>query len=207
MQTKGLSFSTPLVKLLLSGDKSQTRRMLTLPGYRGFSEFGRSDTPGYDWHFRRADSCWCDFRSADLPLPYAIGDRLYVKEGIERTDDGAIAYRADGAVVPGSAWDWKPRTLPHRYMPKGLARLSIDVTDVRIELLQDITAADILAEGIRQYGRFFGPSDGDWDDAELSAAAAFEKLWNGLHDRDGERWADNPWLVALTFTVERNAHD
>lgn len=188
----GISFSTPLVRALLAGEKSQTRRMLTLSGYRQFSEFGRSDTPGYDWHFRRADACWCDFRTADLPLPYSIGDRLYVKEGIERTAEGTIAYRADGEVIPGSAWAWKPRTLPHRYMPKGLARLAITVTDVRIERLHDITLADMLAEGIKRE-----PSQSPGD--------AWRALWDGLHDRDGERWADNPWLIALTFTVERNA--
>lgn len=187
----GISFSTPLILPLLAGHKSQTRRILTLRGYREFSQFGPSDTPGYDWHFRRADGCWCDFRAADLPLPYAIGDRLNVKEGIERGELGEIVYRADGQSVPGSEWAWKPRTLPHRYMPKGLARIWLTVTDVRIERLQAITFADMLAEGVR---RAAGDLPGD----------AWRQLWDGLHDKDGERWADDPWLVALTFTVERN---
>lgn len=193
----GISFSTPLVRALLAGEKSQTRRIIK---------------PCADPEIKPGDvvMSWPADQTVRTGLrfrpPYAIGDRCYVKEGIERTAEGTIAYRADGEVIPGSAWAWKPRTLPHRYMPKGLARIWLTLTDVRIERLHEITIADILAEGIRQHGRFFGPSDADWDDAALSPATAFERLWNGLHDKDGERWADNPWLVALTFTVERNAN-
>lgn len=175
----GISFSTPLVLALLSGEKSQTRRIIKGLGDE-IDNLGDGETV-------------IDLATGSTYRPpYAIGDRCYVKEGIERTADGAIAYRADGAVIPGSAWAWKPRTLPHRYMPKGLARLWLTVTDVRIERLHDITLADMLAEGIKRE-----PSQSPGD--------AWRALWDGLHDRDGERWADNPWLIALTFTVERNA--
>lgn len=186
----GISFSTPLVLSLLSGDKSQTRRIINPqpfpvggPFYRPFPM-----TEPRQWHSVSKAGTIANIQT----VPYAIGDRLYVKEGIERGELGEIVYRADGQSVPGSEWAWKPRTLPHRYMPKGLARLWITVTNVRIERLQDITFADMLAEGVR---RAAGNLPGD----------AWRQLWDGLHDKDGERWADNPWLVALTFTVERNA--
>lgn len=179
----GISFSTPLVRALLAGEKSQTRRIIKPCAD---PEIKPGDVV-MSWPADQAVRTGLRFRP-----PYSIGDRLYVKEGIERTAEGAIAYRADGEVIPGSAWAWKPRTLPHRYMPKGLARLALTVTNVRIERLHDITIADILAEGVKRE-----PSQSPGD--------AWRALWNGLHDRDGERWADNPWLIALTFTVERNA--
>jgi hypothetical protein len=195
----GISFSTPLVRSLLSGEKSQTRRIINLPEQqtlRGQWEIstvggaGVTDRKGKPFAER---PCLAHSQTgAVVAAAYAIGDRCYVKEGIERTADGAIAYRADGTVIPGSAWAWKPRTLPHRYMPKGLARMALTVTNVRIERLHAITFADMLAEGIKRE-----PSQSPGD--------AWRALWDGLHDRDGERWADNPWLIALTFTVERNA--
>lgn len=181
--SKGISFSTPLILPLLAGHKSQTRRII-----RPCAD--PEVKPGdviVSWPADQAVREGLRFRP-----PWAIGDRLYVKEGIERGELGEIVYRADGQSVPGSEWAWKPRTLPHRYMPKGLARIGLTVTDVRIERLQAITFADMLAEGVR---RAAGNLPGD----------AWRQLWNGLHDKDGERWADDPWLVALTFTVERNA--
>lgn len=180
---KGISFSAPLMVALLAGQKSQTRRIISPCA-------DPEVKPGdviVSWPADQVVREGLRFRP-----PYAIGDRLYVKEGIERTEDGRIAYRADGQIIGDSAWAWKPRTLPHRYMPKGLARLQLTVTNVRVERLHDITLADMLAEGVRKAA---GDLPGD----------AWRQLWNGLHDKDGERWADNPWLVALTFTLERNA--
>lgn len=195
----GISFSAPLIPPLLAGHKSQTRRIISLPEQRTMRGEWQISTIGGDGVTDRKGKPFAERpclahsqTGAVVSSPYAIGDRLYVKEGIERGELGEIVYRADGQSVPGSQWAWKPRSLPHRYMPKGLARLWLTVTNVRIERLHDITFADMLAEGVR---RAAGDLPGD----------AWRQLWNGLHDKDGERWADNPWLVALTFTVERNA--
>ena len=83
--------------------------------------------------------------------------------------------------------------------------ITLLVTDVRVQRLQDISEADAIAEGIEQHGGFFGLPEADWDDAELSAAAAYARLWNSLHGPDA--WAQNPWVVAVSFDVRRGNID
>ena len=88
---------------------------------------------------------------------------------------------------------------PGIHMPRWASRLTLLVTDVRVERLKDISRADALAEGIVQYGRFYGLPDTDWDDAELTAEGAYFRLWDRIN---GAGAADlNPWCVAYTFSV------
>lgn len=211
MSEKGIIFSAPMVRALLEGRKTQTRRLLGLRGFKGFSEFGPSDTPGYDWHFRRADKCWCDFRHADLPLPYAAGDRLYVREAWSvrgrYTDVVEVGYRASATrahtefveqwpvavAVPGKGkWPEWPKYGPSIHMPRWASRLWLAVSDVRVQRLQDISEADTIAEGISaDYLEHIHGPDG------------YRDLWNSLHTKPGTRWEDNPWIYAVTFTVHR----
>lgn len=234
MADKGIIFSAPMVRALALGRKTQTRRLLTLRGHRKFSEFGPSDTTGYDWHFRRADGCWCDFRSGDLPLPYAAGDRLYVREafcahwcsdealGGQRIRRGLVKQKTgnpidlSATVEPLSAFYRadveKPyahsRWTPAIHMPRWASRLWLEVTSVRIERVQDISSCDAEAEGIAHH-----PTARGWKhygNPDLRCAAAetsFETLWDSLHGSAGERWQDNPWIVALSFEVHHGNID
>lgn len=215
MSEKGIIFSAPMVRALLDGRKTQTRRLLTLRGHRKFSEFGPSDTPGYDWHFRRADACWCDFQASDLPLPYALGDRLYVREGwrTAKVSDELAARQLVGGGY-SRVWyeaddrdncDAHGRLRPSIHMPRWASRLTLTVTDVRVQRLQDISDADALAEGV--YFDELGLTGGyiglggcnqEWSATPL---IAFANLWRKLHTKPGERWEDNPWVVAVSFDV------
>lgn len=200
-----------MVQALLDGRKTQTRRLLSLRGYREFSEFGPSDTAGYDWHFRREDGCWCDISSDRLKeiVPYAIGDRLYVREafGIWPIQDSD--RREDSIIYRATDDDWECRMFawrPSIHMPRWASRITLTVTDVRVQRLQDISEEDAKAEGIVQYGRFFGLPDSDWDDAELSAKAAFQNLWDSLNAKRAP-WDSNPWVVAVSFDVKKGNID
>jgi hypothetical protein len=221
MTDKPILFSTPMVRALLRGDKTQTRRVLSLRGFRDFSEFGPSDTPGYDWHFRRADGCWCDFTAADLPLAYTIGDRLWVKETwffqnvdgadctTERLAAGqskpAIGYIADGIGFGGQ------RKKPSIFMPRWASRLTLTVTDVRAERLQDISEEDAIAEGIEPLTGSEGPNHytihipGFGSFNAPTAKETFQMLWCYINGPDA--WEANPWVVALTFDVDQRNID
>ncbi|MAC58039.1 MAG: hypothetical protein CMH85_07145 [Novosphingobium sp.] len=222
MADRGIAFSDPMVRALLDRRKQQTRRLLSLRGHRTFSEFGPSDTPGYDWHFRRADGCWCDFHTADLPLPYAPGDRLYVLEAYYQfghwepvegvlTKGGRQKWAFIGACQmvrfdePGEYRKAMNREFPGvpcwykrlgRFMPREFSRMFLVVTDVRVERVAAISEADARAEGL-----------GDQELHGMEARGWFRDLWNSLHTAEGERWEDNPWVVAITFDVRRGNID
>jgi hypothetical protein len=210
---KGIIFSAPMVRGLIreaddpGSGKTNTRRLLWLRGYPGMHDFGPSDTSGYDWHFRRADGCWCDVTDARLRelLPYAPGDRLYVREAfsydtldVDRDYTLPPWYWADGNPEAG---DWsKPK--PSIHMPRIYSRLTLTVTDVRVQRVAEITGIDAKAEGVSVPAHL--PQDG----ADLAwARREFRALWNSLHTKPGERWEDNPWVCAVSFTVRHGNID
>lgn len=238
MTDRGILFSAPMVRGLLrearcpGTGKTQTRRMLSLRGFRKFSEFGPSDTPGYDWHFRREDACWCDFRATELPLRWQVGDRLWVKETWQvaglYTDVAEIRYRASQhsghtefveqipiEQVTRRLVDfpkWRPSLLMYRWA----SRLTLTVTDVRVERLQDISEADAIAEGIDEVTREVAPRDpslrhwkryrdGGWNGYVDSPIGSYASLWTEINGPGA--WEANPWVVAISFTVQRGNID
>jgi len=142
---------------------------------------------------------------------YAPGDRLWVKEAWRIDGAGsrvpaemcrlhrAVEYRADG-YEPDRHAERSPI-----FMPRWASRLTLAVTDVRVQRLQDMTEADARAEGIMQV------EDGLFDyheHAEIrfkTAKAAFCDLWNSLHGPSS--WGANPWVVALTLEVHHGNID
>jgi hypothetical protein len=197
MTDRPIIFSGPMVRALLAGRKTQTRRLATSP-------------------LRRVDA----------------GDRLYVREhwrGRARMDAYAprqftkdpsrIAYLADGKPVdcPLGEWTWgKHRQGMH--MPRWASRLTLIIEAVKIEPLQMLEGqhpleSEALAEGVHRihhgdgdhyYSAFRDhPDPHNWTDP----TDAFRELWNSLHTTVGERWEDNPDVVALTFRVERGNID
>lgn len=205
MTDKPIIFSAPMVRALLKGRKTQTRRVLSIKGRKGFFQFGKSDLPDYDWTFRRADHVWEDWRHDQLlrKLPYAMDDRLWVREAwapleaLTHNDPGTLAlvnrgfYRADCSTVEGEISRWRPSI----HMPRWASRLTLIVTDVRVQRLQDISEADARAEGCQPHkmGTARNPSE--------SYHLGFSDLWNSLHGPDA--WDANPWVCALIFDVHR----
>ncbi|TQX91263.1 hypothetical protein EQW76_00540 [Rhizobium sp. rho-13.1] len=225
MADRPILFSAPMVRALLAGTKTQTRRTLNPQPPRG-DHYGKDIM---DWGLsgiyqdddnEGTNRWWLDVQTdvddnshREFKVSAAVGERLYVREHW-RTDllldalpprsisagGTNIQYIAD-ASLHGSEKTWvgpgKHRQAMH--MPRWASRLTLLVTDVRIERLQDITRADALAEGISQYGRFYGLPDTDWDDADLTAEGAYFRLWDRIN---GAGAADlNPFVVAYTFDV------
>jgi len=142
-------------------------------------------------------------------VPYAPGDRLWVRENCATWGDHEAIYRADDAVEYGLAVSdgkfgakWKAR--PSIHMPRWASRLTLTVTDVRVQRLHAISEADAIAEGIKLHGDFFtgyGKAADQW----MGPLDSFASLWISLHGYEG--WDENPWVVALTFTVQRGNID
>jgi hypothetical protein len=225
MTDKPILFSAPMVRALLEGRKTQTRRLLPNPEYYG--------CPTGDCPHNRQDECDRAMReNTAADLRFAVGDRLYVREewrigskydAVKPVDLAprtmTVLYGAGGQScnhLDGSGWrnvenppegmpNWAGRRRAGMHMPRWASRLTLTVTEVRVERLQDCSEADALAEGIGQFGRFFGLPDADWDEGELSAVAAYHRLWNSINGPGS--WEANPWVVAVTFTVEKRNID
>jgi hypothetical protein len=107
--------------------------------------------------------------------------------------DGHVIYEADG----GFEWnagddcsietksDWKSSM----FMPRSASRITLEITDIRVERLQDITEEDALKEGFHNYG------------TEVDTLDAFCEAWQKLNVKRGYPWELNPWVWVLTFKV------
>lgn len=195
---KPILFSGPMVRALIDGRKTQTRRVLKpQPEFRGGAgdyhdaeEWGWEDEDGY--HVSVLDI---------VPNGYRIGDRLWVREtwtaqmdhgwtiadARSRMHNEHILYRADGDDSIDGWW-------PSIHMPREFSRLTLVVTAVRVQRLQEITLGDICAEGLATSIYDFAPVQRGFD--------AFASLWDSLNARRAA-WASNPWVVALTFEAHR----
>lgn len=188
--------------------KTQTRRLPTrLIGFGTITEFGRSDTKGYDWHFRDKEKRWHDISHQRLLecCPYGKpGDRLWVREAW-RQDPGeqSVDYRADGKPTSinddeFARWTWKPSI----HMRREYSRILLEITGVRVERVQDITQPDAKAEGIVREKNAEG--DYGWiglEGAELSnfPRNAFVDLWDSINAARGFGWDANPWVWVIEF--------
>lgn len=217
MADKGIGCSPPMVRALLDGRKTQTRRLIR-PQPPSVDDVRKLSGSGYHWFKRKlldrewsvAGPVWAvrKITGEKLPklrIPYAPGDRLYVREAWSHTGQGVwdiqtarmvgpggVIYRADGDLAGATYW-------PSIHMPREFSRMFLTVTDVRVQQVQEISLGDICAEGLASSIYDFKPVQRGFE--------AWENLWNSLHTAEGERWNDNPWIVAVTFDVHRGNID
>jgi hypothetical protein len=194
MTDRPIIFSAPMIRALLDGRKTQTRRIYRVPP-GSYVEQGRI--------WAMTDGC----PHGDAALPYAPGDRLWCKEvwGLGISDHGDCPrYKAtldymcgDKIVSPHEGpFAWKSP----RFMPKRFSRLTLLVTDVRVQRLQEISSADAIAEGCPPYA-----NSATIDCDTPNPRDDFKRLWNGIHGPDA--WDANPWVAAITFDVKHGNID
>ena len=199
MKERPILFSAPMVRAILEGRKTQTRRPIhPQPVSHDAAESG--DVVFFGGVLNRVSESRGRNKAAmgllnakTLHCPYGVpGDRLWVREtwGYENEfyspyehESGRIIYRADGDSPPGcNGHNWRPSI----HMPRWACRIMLKVEAVRVERLQEITLSDCAAEGA-------GPThkaDGVFDSTET-----FRKLWNGVY----RNWDANPWVWVVEF--------
>lgn len=216
MKERPILFSAPMVRAIIKGRKTQTRRVVKL------NEAGRVAAAGKHWHI--------DDPNAVLACPYGVpGDRLRVKEAAwmwcERVPNGAtktgrpkwryvpmreapIHYAADHPKKPavsvvspdtGNEWGWRLKI--GRFLPMWASRIDLELTGVRIEWLQGISEADAREEGISEY-----EADGVLHIAEAMDqtearpyASAFRTLWESINGAGS--WGANDLVWGLEFKL------
>lgn len=202
MKDKPIIFSGPMVQAILEGRKTMTRRAITVPWCKGMRSMPYE--PYYvetDGRLLYMDECG-EYHPMENKCPYGKpGTRLWVREtwaswcdecdnnqgtGYDDAtcghgDCNRYAYKADNKGCPGGKWR------PSIHMPKEAARIWLEVTNVRVERLQEITYDDCLREGLWDYG------------TDVDTLAAFQDLWQKLNAKRGYGWEVNPWVWAVEF--------
>lgn len=202
VKERPILFTGPMVRAILDGRKTQTRRICKQKA----SPYGDRDDLGWpmfqdgygDWHHERC--------------PYGQpGDRLWVRETWGYTgvgiwsvrdaqrwqDKSCVVYKADTDCDMTSGW------FPSIHMPRWASRILLEITDVRVERVQDIFETDCPAEGVvRSLG-------GMWCGAEhrvhgepkqfYTARDAFADLWDSINAKRGYGWGSDPWVWVIEF--------
>lgn len=205
MAIKPILFNTEMVRAILDGRKTCTRRLVKpQPKSKLCYTFAGSDSDTWGYPNRTAHEIWGeefklpnDITEEELSKrwnpPYHTDDILYVREtwcGLPVNEAGHMRghtiyyYKADGELRPKG---WRGIWHPSIHMPKEAARIWLKVTDVRVERLQDMTDDDAEAEGCFDY---------------TSTALGFFDVWDSTikkSDLDRYGWNANPWVWVIEF--------
>lgn len=204
MAEKPILFSGEMVRAILNGRKTQTRRVIT-PQFE--KKWGSGVRHGDDFY-----SCHVNIEEPNgewkwIRCPYGQpGDRLWVKETWrceERGEYGVdgVHYRADDAFIvientreASDAWGdahrdgdpWRPSI----FMPRWASRITLDVVRISVERVRDINEKDAQAEGMVSAEQPF-----------YDARHEFQALWNKINAKRGFGWDVNPWVWVVEFNV------
>lgn len=230
MTDRPMIFSGPMVQALIDGRKTQTRRVIRQASHNGWHIYHAGKRCG--WYNGGGEG-----KLNAMNTPYMPRDRLYVREAwrpqMDSTIWACVEYRSDGARIKprieednagGKFWedcnavdpDWRqydvePQVAKWRspiFCPRWASRLTLTVTDFRVQRLQDISFADTLAEGIEGtdiHKRRQRLCVEQGIECGSVCRDSFRDIWNSLHGP--EAWEANPWVVALTFTVVKGNID
>lgn len=216
MSDKGIIFAAPMVRALLDGTKTQTRRLLN-PQPETFAiddagtpcEVGCMQVEGEPYN-----RIFTGRVLTTQKVHYATGDRLYVRENWQALTHGdflptkspisEVRYAATdplaGVDKDVRGYSWRPCI----HMPRWASRLTLAVTEVRVQRLQEVSEEDAFAEGVRRTeapGEWYDVDDRDTSCVSRDPVRCYRNLWNSLHTAAGETWDDNPWVVAVSFDV------
>lgn len=200
MKSRGILFSTPMVRALLAGRKTVTRRVVKRDTVAEVVE------PYEHWEGYTFGSCAVDGTTSIVHCPYGKpGDRLWVRETwapypdphAPPGDRPLVAYRAtDEAQTRNVPWR------PSIHMPRWAARITLDVVSVRVARLHDITEEDAIAEGVGELS--YGGAEDVWlggarDGGDTrEPIEAFAGLWESINGPGS--WAANPWVWRVEFS-------
>lgn len=225
MKEKPIIFNGEMVRAILEGRKTQTRlpiktKIPIQPGW--INHFIASSTDKKcegKYIFQSIDN---DFMiegetcTEPFSKPYLFGQRLWVREtyceyednfgGSDRASSETLyAYRIDGEIISVNSCNiygsnkYKPqRWTPSIFMPRCASRITLEITNIRVERLQDIKYEEIYKEGIV-------PMPDKNTGIDYTRGERFINLWNSIYEKDGHGWDKNPWVWAYDFKVVKNA--
>lgn len=188
MKERPILFSTPMVQAILEGRKTMTRRVV------------KPQPINSDYWTAQSNAFYPNTNSAEpkiLRCPHGqVGDRLWCKETYSLTDLGVI-YKAnmddaDMRLFGSTNRKWKPSI----FMPRKFSRITLEITNIRVERLQDITEKDAIKEGVPPF------SPNGMAVSSTIPRKQFCVLWNSINSDRGYSWESNPWVWVIEFVRE-----
>lgn len=203
IKERPILFSAPMVRAILEGRKTVTRREIKPSMRSADTQFELHQQENGSWlPLHTFDESCMDDQGTEHPIkcPYGQpGDRLWVRETFKSSADcrppvaESFIYAAD--LNSDGRTKWAARWKPSIHMPRIASRILLEITDVRVERLQDISRADIRAEGLQCPPELasddVSPNYRDW------YPAAWRDLWESINGPGS--WDANPWCWAVSF--------
>lgn len=233
-EIRPILFSGSMVRAILDGRKTQTRRVIKpQPQYAGlekmvytlrpFAPSSVKGTPAEGVIIEPEEKIWChedwigNIVGEQGKCPYGVpGDSLWVREafvdfcpmwngqwcgcGSKKmiAETHLIAYRAtktpivhnDAKLLPQK---WKPSI----HMPRWASRLTLQITNIHVEKVQEISEEDARAEGVEHWAR----DDYSWEGKDANLYHWFGRLWDTMNMKRGYSWESCPWVWVLEFEV------
>ncbi len=207
MKERPILFNTPMVQAILSGQKTQTRRIVNKAPTTEINHRLIALDNGWNWQVDQQGIVPTMHREIHNPMvcPFGqIGDRLWVRETFRLYDldecphadfpcgcprNGTPLYKASHDCGDGEKWK------PSIHMPRSACRLILEITNIRIERLNDITSEDAKAEGF-DYSTH--PSAIQMGYA-IGAKTNFRFTWEQIYGQN--EWNKNPWVWVIEFKV------
>ena len=217
MKSRPILFSGVMVNAILAGKKTQTRRLLNpQPAW----DYQRAE---FVWQTKKGEARWsrtpqlAALHHGLLPqCPYGqVGDQLWVRENLRLDAAGFWVYAADRALLEfgpeheATALVWAHHKdtehCPSIHMPRWASRITLEVTAIRVERLQDISEQDALAEGVTEKAHYVGTEYGGdryqgrtgWFTDDGCYRGGYGKLWDSINPQDN--WLRNPWVWVVEF--------
>ena len=192
MKERPILFSGPMVRAILNGSKTQTRRIVKPQPY----------APGYKAIDLPPDCHITDLNDMKIKCPYGQpGDRLWVRETI-KANPSDIYYAADEKTIEYDN-DSQPEffdsygsdqkeevTIPSIHIPRWASRITLEIVNIRVERLNEISEEDAKAEGVSY-------TKDEFEKHRWCFKDEFEKLWESIHGPGS--WKKNPWVWVIGF--------
>lgn len=200
VKERPILFSPEMVRAILDGRKTMTRRIVKLPDWATCCDGrGRDVVPHWpdngahplfgECYLRFSYCKLCGSMGSRVHCPFEVGGLLWVREawGYKTFTDARnkqVIYRAD---TVGTRQESTLRWRPSIHMPRWASRITLEVTGVRVQRVQGNDEWDVRSEGLRR------SEDGP------NLRASFRRLWNDINAKRGYGWDANPWVWVVEF--------
>lgn len=184
MKEHPILFSGEMVRAILDGRKTQTRRVIKpQPVCDSVVKHGEEWLISYE-------GCCVEDINKKLRCPYgAPKDCLWVREKFQYVKPATDNER----------YRDKEKWRPSIHMPRWASRITLEIKDIRVERVQDITATDCMKEGVVYQSKSYEMSCFTAGERDRRRAEDFRKLWDSINAKRGFGWDANPWVWVIEF--------